>query len=480
MTDITHRFRKAIAAFAVGAFSLVGVAGTALVANAAEGNIDTSQTGSITIHKYQNPTTGTGSLSDGTGVTGTPLAGVEFTVTPVTGIDLSTQAGWEALKTATVDTVALDTAAAKTITTETNGAATLPNLAVGVYKVAETNTTNATANGNPVKVATKADAFLVSVPTNNNGTWIYDVNVYPKNTVITDENKPVKKVDETDKAYFPGDTITWTITQTLPNPGQDTQFSAYKIVDVLPDGVNTVINADVTVTKNGQADSKAMVSVNDPNTVTVEYKGDALTTLKAGDQIVVTIKAVVAEDASNLSNQAEVTVNDATVPTTSDSTDPDNPATTTTFANLTINKVNAQNQPLAGATFVITPVNDLNGTAIDGVTDVKTKEVTTAGDAGNVVQNLATGFYKVTETQAPAGYETPTGDKAVKYIQVVAETGGSLTVENVSADDAGTGLLPNLPLTGAQGAILLTIIGIAIIAIAVGTGLVAVRKNRNN
>lgn len=474
MLGIKSRARKAVAVFAASALSLLGIGGTALVAQAAGGNIDPTATGSITVHKYQNPATGEGTI-DGTGVTGTPVQGVEFTVTPVTGINLTTNEGWDALATLTPATASVDTANADTITTDADGEATATNLNVGVYLVSETDTTNARVNGKPVTVATTAADFLVSIPMSQDGQWVYDVNVFPKNTVITDENKPVKTVDQATKAYFPGDTITWQITQTLPRLGADETFSAYKIVDALPAGV--VAPIDVAVSKNGAADTTATVTVTDPNTVTVEYAGDALAALKAGDQIVVTIKAVVGDNASDLSNQANVTVNDATVPTTSDPGDPTNPDTPTTFANLTINKVNEKNQALAGATFVITPVADINGTSIEGVTDVNTREVVTSGDAGSAVQNLATGFYKVTETQAPAGYETPAGTAAVKYVQV-SETGGALQVVNVSADDAGTGLLPNLPLTGAQGMLLLTLIGLAIIAIATGTAMVSARKNR--
>lgn len=484
MTSITHRFRKAVAAFAVGTLSLAGVAGATLVANAAEGNIDTTKQGSITVHKYLNPTTGTGSLAAAEGVAGTALANVKFTVTPVTGVDLTQQSGWDALANLNAATAPVDTAAAKEIITKADGSATASGLTVGVYKVEETDTSGATdKDGKAVTVTTKAPTFLVSVPTNDNGTWVYDVNVYPKNTALTDENKPVKTVDGTTKAYFPGDTITWKITQKLPDPGKDDvgnakSFSAYKIVDQLPAGVNTVKTENVTVEKTGDVAAASVSVAADTNTVTVEYTGEALKALKAEDTVTVTISAVVNETAETLSNQAQVTVDNETVPTTADPTDPDNPATDQTFANLTINKVNSKAQALSDATFTITPVADAAGKAIPDVTDKNVKTVIT-GDAGNATQKVATGFYKVTETVAPLGYEIAADYADGEIIEVTAD-GKTITVENLSSDESGTGLLPNLPLTGAQGAVLLTIIGAAIIVFAVGTGIVAARKNRNN
>ncbi|WP_461021175.1 SpaH/EbpB family LPXTG-anchored major pilin [Trueperella pyogenes] len=462
--------RRTLAVLGAGALSLLVIGGGALPANATNGNIDFTREGSITVHKFQNPTEGTGSINSASGVTGTALEGVEFTVTPVKDINLTTNEGWEKLQGLTADKAQVDTEKAVTITTKNNGSATAQKLAIGVYKVSETKTVDAKANGKPVKVATAAADFLVSIPMSQKGEWVYDVNVFPKNTVLTNDNKPVKTVADDSRTYFPGDTITWQIKQTLPDPGRDAKFSGYKIVDQLPVGVNSVTSDKVTVTKNGDK-VDGVVTVSDKNVVTVEFKGKELEALKADDKIVVTISATVSDSAETLSNQAQVTVNDATVNTTTDPNQTEDTPTVTKFVDLTINKVNSKKEPLADATFTITPVD--NGGV--PVADVAAKEVTTAKDTGKATQRLKTGRYLIMETKAPVGYEIAKDYLEGTVIEVGAD-GHTVTVENLSVDETGNGLLPNLPLTGAQGAVLLTLLGLAIVAIAVGTGFVSVRR----
>ncbi len=161
-------------------------------------NYDPNETGSITIHKFEQKDEGQedwpagehGSgmpITDTTGF-GEPLAGVEFTIWNVT----TTYEGDEDVTQ--VDTNTLGEATAQVITNE-NGIATFDNLAVGVYLVAETNwdehTTRVTPN------------FLVSIPmTNPEGDdWIYDVHVYPKNALVRGD-VTLEKVDEAGKALL--------------------------------------------------------------------------------------------------------------------------------------------------------------------------------------------------------------------------------------------------------------------------------------
>ncbi|XCB28921.1 hypothetical protein RQN30_06395 [Arcanobacterium hippocoleae] len=68
-------------------------------ARAAEGNIDTKQKGSITIHKYENP--GTGTPGDGTKQnmnSAVPLADVVFSYAKVKEVDLKDNDGWAKAK----------------------------------------------------------------------------------------------------------------------------------------------------------------------------------------------------------------------------------------------------------------------------------------------------------------------------------------------------------------------------------------------
>ena len=160
-------------------------------------SINTTKTGSITIHKYEyNGTaapTGTGSDADYSNVPqdAKPLEGVTFTIykvqdagwlkdyydgditintTNTNGVTVSDYCNTDGtLKTDVTPLVR------KTATTGADGIAYVGDLEVGLYLVVET--------GKPDQVTGGADPFLVSIPmTITNNKWLYDVHVFPKNT----------------------------------------------------------------------------------------------------------------------------------------------------------------------------------------------------------------------------------------------------------------------------------------------------------
>lgn len=174
---------------------------------------DTTQKGSITIHKFEyNPSSGATS-QQGTGAEGEaappgakPLGGVTFEIYKVQSqtwlesyyggqVTASSQdfskmdASDYYTKNSTTGAITVNSGATKvatvtTTTTETDkGVAKKDGLALGLYLVVETKA--------PDKVTSPADPFLVSVPmtriadndtTNKLTDWIYDVHVYPKNS----------------------------------------------------------------------------------------------------------------------------------------------------------------------------------------------------------------------------------------------------------------------------------------------------------
>lgn len=157
------------------------------------------ETGSITIHKYEqrddgsefpdpNAEHGNGMPIINTTGFGEPLANVEFTIWNVTGKYTGNEKAEE------VDTSNLGEGT--TQTTNAQGEAVFSNLQLGVYLVKETkgdqHTTHFTA------------PFFVSIPmTNPEGDdWIYDVHVYPKNALVRGD-VTLEKVDEAGKA-LPG------------------------------------------------------------------------------------------------------------------------------------------------------------------------------------------------------------------------------------------------------------------------------------
>ena len=172
---------------------------------------DTTQKGSITIHKFEyNPSSGATS-QQGTGAEGEaappgakPLGGVTFEIYKVqneewlkayyggqaaaTGQDFSNIDASNYYSTnSTTGAITVNGSKIDTVTTATSGTdigvAKKDGLALGLYLVVETSF--------PDKVTSPAAPFSVSVPmtriadtttTNKLTDWIYDVHVYPKNS----------------------------------------------------------------------------------------------------------------------------------------------------------------------------------------------------------------------------------------------------------------------------------------------------------
>ena len=181
------------AAMVLTSFGTPTLADTTTPLKTTPATIDTTQKGSITIHKYEfNGTddkkgTATGKDKDTVPEGATALEGAEFTIYKVENVDkfdeFYTYNKTEVLPSVdnyinndkTIKTDYNKENSKKTVTTNNNGIAEFKNLDLGLYVVIETKT--------PAKVTTPEDPFLVSVPmTTTDGTeWLYDVHVYPKN-----------------------------------------------------------------------------------------------------------------------------------------------------------------------------------------------------------------------------------------------------------------------------------------------------------
>lgn len=152
--------------------------------------IDTTKTGSITIHKYEyNESGGEAGTGETTDVNKVPsdakaLEGAGFTIYKVADIDdLAKYYNANPESLPSVDDYLTDGEinASKVLETKSEvktdnaGIAKFDNLALGFYVVVETTT--------PDKVTTPVKPFIVSVPmtTKDGDNWLYDVHVYPKN-----------------------------------------------------------------------------------------------------------------------------------------------------------------------------------------------------------------------------------------------------------------------------------------------------------
>lgn len=186
------KFRKMLAGVLSAAMVLSTMTVTAFAetSTTTPATIDTTKTGSITIHKYEyNESGGEAGTGETTDVNKVPsdakaLEGAGFTIYKVADIDdLAKYYNANPESLPSVDDYLTDGEinASKVLETKSEvktdnaGIAKFDNLALGFYVVVETTT--------PDKVTTPVKPFIVSVPmtTKNGDNWLYDVHVYPKN-----------------------------------------------------------------------------------------------------------------------------------------------------------------------------------------------------------------------------------------------------------------------------------------------------------
>lgn len=94
--------------------------------------------------------------------------------------------------------------------------------------------------------------------------------------------------------------------------------------------------------------------------------------------------------------------------------------------------------------------------------------MTSGADGVASLDKLALGKYVIVETTPPAGYVLDQTPVAV----TITETGTTVTQDITNAKQA----LPGLPLTGAQGKLLLTIAGAGLLLVAFGFIIVGRRR----
>ena len=186
------KFRKMLAGVLSAAMVLSTMTVTAFAetSTTTPATIDTTKTGSITIHKYEyNESGGEAGTGETTDVNKVPrdakaLEGAGFTIYKVADIDDLAKyynANPESLPSVYDYLTDGEINASKVLETKSEvktdnaGIAKFDNLALGFYVVVETTT--------PDKVTTPVKPFIVSVPmtTKDGDNWLYDVHVYPKN-----------------------------------------------------------------------------------------------------------------------------------------------------------------------------------------------------------------------------------------------------------------------------------------------------------
>ncbi|MCE4026718.1 MULTISPECIES: SpaH/EbpB family LPXTG-anchored major pilin [unclassified Microbacterium] len=464
MTSRSLGLRKLAAGLGVAALAALGALAVSPAANAADtlspSNI-TGTTGSITIHKHAGDP---GAAGDGTQITdpakiaalGQGLEGVQFSVQRVsangTPIDLTTAAGWDQAKTATpanVSSAPFSLAAGTTATTDASGQAVVSNLPYGLYLVTETS-----PGANPI--VSPVQPFLVSVPYPNQGTWLYNVHVYPKNKLNSTE--PTKTVADP-KAPVLGSQIVWTVNAPIPALAAGDTYRSFSITDNLDPRltyVGAVVKVDGTTLVEG---TDYTVSGNTVITFTATGLGKLAGKTAVTADITTTVTSLGAD--GQILNTAVVNTNGSDRTTNTPQTN---------WGPLKVVKQDGTTKnTLQGAIFEVYDAK--NGTKVAG-------PVTTDANGQILIDGLWVGNndvkskdYWLKETQAPAGYVLP----ADPWTQVTVTANGqanptSITISNTQQFG------PNLPLTGGAGSTLFAVVG-GLLVVA-GVSAILVRRVR--
>ncbi|MFC0581775.1 SpaH/EbpB family LPXTG-anchored major pilin [Micrococcoides hystricis] len=474
-TGLGTRALAAFVALLVGMFGFVGMA----TAAPDYGNIDTGAQGSITIHKHEHQPAPADQSPEGTSAPlENPVEGVEFTVYPLlqngSPVNLGDPDAWDGLDGLTpgencTAPTGYTLGAAETGTTAADGTLTFSK-PVGVYLVCETDA--------PSTVVDRAAPFIVTIPFPHNNGWLYDVHVYPKNAVSS-----IEKSVQTQTALGLGANLQFPVTTRVPQIGPNDNLSSYVIADTLdtrltPNGVDSV-------TVNGTAVDASYYNVTTTGqTITVTFTAAGLTWLESqeGASVVTVFQGTVnAVGDGAIENVATVTIDGNTIESDPVQTNwgdvliqKNNDATPATGLQGAIFEVYAAEAPYA--TTCDDAVATGNAIEVGGQTQFTSDSsgrINIAGlfvsDSVNEAVDATQRCYVLREVQAPAGYVTP----ADADTPVTVVPGVSATVDQTITNTQQS--VPELPLTGSAGALIMTIAGLGLVVVA-GTLMIISRR----
>lgn len=471
---------------------------------------------SLTVHKYLGATTNL--KHDGTAIEAgqlpkAPLQGVNFKLYKVEGVDISKNDDLKVAREISEHAITVNeakteiTVNSKTYTikpakpasavTDTDGTAKFADVARGLYVVVEDLDGSAKIMNGAEEVVkekiTPIAPFAVTLPmTNPEGTaWNADVHVYPKNQ----ENTLDKKVKDAGKNV--GDDIVYTISTTSTGAdlnGDDAMDrkdlgGVYEIVDTLDPNLTyqsvivKVNGQTVTEGENGYQVTKETTGDPAQDKVTVSFKGTTLDTIAAGAKVELELTANVKKDSAVgvIPNQAKLYPNDWAKKNDKPVTSPE---VKTKFGDIVIKKVNKGGTALAGAVFTV-HLADKDSKSCSDLTKlgpvIKTSEATGENGLVSIKGLHLSSFvdnkeiddgdqvpYCLVEKTAPKGYQLL--PQAIEF--KLTKEG---TVTDLTTAKAGDGSFvqvtnfknPGLPLTGAQGILLVSVLGLILVSVGV-------------
>lgn len=505
MTTQKRALRRIVAgagALVLAAAGLVA-SGSAAYAAPGPGQEGAPDEGSLTIHKFVGDE---GDAGDGTEQTvdAEPLDDVEFTIWRLgveengscVALDMTDTEHWNFVPDAGAPRTLDGVEAAGfclsgdpvTGTTDGNGELTFDGLALGLYYVQETAA--------PAEVVSRTAPFYVSIPLpHDTESWVYDVHAYPKNQVADAPEKTINPDDEQpDNGLVLGSIVEWTISQTVPQLNDGDSYESASIWDYLPSSLE--YDQTLSVTLNGTELAEGTDYEVDATGVTWTLLPNGLAQLTAGDVIDVTFTTKVVEVPENgeIANPgSDDPENPGYGSEFNGGKTPGDPTPYTYWGQLSILKTDDSTpaQNLSGAEFKVFE------TAADGTCAAEAPasgEIATGlSNANGIVEwagqnpnthlglwiaNSADGplpspskDYCLYETVVPAGHTALPIDNPITIEPGTVDLGDTVIVNPISEG-------PDLPLTGAQGALFMTIGGLLLIAL--GAGAVVLSRRRQH
>lgn len=418
----------------------------------------------------------------------------------------------------------VDASGTEMVSTDADGKTTVSDLPLGLYLVAETDTTGADETDS--KIVAPSVPFLVSLPSTNiaaigdqaAGTvWQYDAYVYPKNQTISINKKLVADDGETlittdDKNI--GDTISQVITINTPELADGNSYDKYVVSDVMSDGL-TIDKDSVRVYVDGSETTGFTYAydsaTNKWSAALTETGLQALNTGVSDGSVDVTVKfdAVLNGKAVvGSGNNNTATLNYKTTATTEDSITSNTPSIytyeidlTKTFKSLATADFSKVKFKVANTTGDISFILEEDGTyhKYDGQeTGTKVTEISPNSTSGILkIQGLDEGTYTLTETSTVSGqnllsdkltvvikgYDPVTGQVAEASVQ-----SGSDDSMAITSEDMKNGVVPISVVNDAVIDVLHTggsginpavfVIGGAVMACGISVAVIAKKKKK--
>ncbi len=509
------RIAAMLGAVALGTAAIAGGATAANAEPAGYGNIDFTEPASLTVHKYLHQSGAhRGDISEAPedGDFTDPVEDVVFTVYPLLDLDgdpldLTDPETWDDLNAivagdllggvcAAPDGYTLGTGI-EMDETDADGMATQA-LPIGVYQVCETSA--------PARIVDRALPFILTIPMPHGNGWVYDVHAFPKNG----EGEIVKSITPVGDDTGLGSVLRFPVTMTIPE--QANPWTMFEIADAFdtrltPDSTVDGNDGVVSVTLGGVALDEDYYEVDydgATNTSTVGFTAAGIAwlntapgNLRAGGVIVVTFEAAVTTVGTGSILNRSTFQNDPSTVLTSD-------PVTTRWGALEVLKRAAGTEEdeglLEGAVFEVYNAVEPYPASLDctaAVADTAAGAITVVAggvsastfpsDANGIVRiaglfvsdsvnaptNATQRCYVLKEIERPAGYVLPSNP----YTGVVVTAGAADITANADIENTQSEV-PELPLTGAAGQILLVSAGVAGLAIAAGLMLMNRRRTQ--